>query len=146
EKAYMFAPDGEEVAWYTFHLAVGATRPRVATLGDVEVRDVTGVDASRVQRKLRRAYEKFKVCPKDDAVHLLALEVDNTIHLAHVAKALYGREYVTFTRHDYVERGRHPGGAFSRGLHSRLGGLVVARRGERERFRLFASYSLILFW
>src|SRR5262249_34511965 len=68
EKAYAFAPDGEDVAWYTFHLTVGATHPRVATVGDMEVRDVTGVDASRVQRKLRRAYEKFKVCPKDDAV------------------------------------------------------------------------------
>ncbi len=143
EQAYTFAPDEETVAWYTFHPAVNATRPRVATLGDVDVRDVTGVDASRVQSKVKRAYDKFKVCPDDDAVHLAALEVDNTIHLAHAAEALYGREYATFTRQGYAGSGRHPGGAFSRGLHSRLGGLVVARRAERHG--LFVPYTFILF-
>ena len=105
-------------------------------------RDVTGVDASRVQGKVKRAYGKFKICADDAAVHLLALEVDNTTHLAHVAEGLYGREYAAFTRQGYAGSGRHPGGAFSRGQYSRLGGVVIARR---LRHRLFIPYTFTLF-
>jgi hypothetical protein len=145
EQAYPFVADEEEkaVAWYKFYPATNATRPSVATLGDVDMRDVTGMDASRVEDKVKRAYDKFKTAPDDDAVHLVAIEVDNTIHLAHVADALYGRENVTLTPGGPAGRGRNRGGVFSGGLHSRLGGLVVAHRAER--FRLFCSYTFTLF-
>lgn len=144
EQAYAFAPDGEVLASYTFRLGVNATQPRVGILGDMGmVREVTGDDERRVRSKVKRAYDKFKTCPDDGAVHLLALEADNTIQLAHVADGLYGREYATFTRQGYAGSGRHPGGVFSRGLHSRLGGVVVVRRVERHR--LFCAYSFTLF-
>lgn len=145
EQAYTFGPDQEASVSYTFHPDANATRPRVGILGDMGVlRDVTGDDERRVRGKVKRAYDKFKTCPDDGAVHLLVLEADNTIHLAHVAAALYGREYATFTRQGYAGSGRHPDGAFSRGLHSRFGGVVVARRAERHR--LFCAYTFILFW
>jgi hypothetical protein len=144
DERYTFSPDGEAVAWYTFHPRGNRAHPRVAAVGDVDMRDVTGVDAGRVRGKVRRAYEKFKMCPDDDAVHLVVVEANNTIDLAQVAEALYGQVYVTFTRaHGYTGSGRHPGGAFSRGLHSRLGGLVVSRRAEKHR--LFCGYTFILF-
>lgn len=143
EEAYVFAADEEPVAWYKFHLGSKAT-PYVGILGDMGVlRDVTGVEASRVQSKVKRAYGKFKACPEDDAIHLLALEVDSTIDLAHIAEALYGREYATFTRQGYAGSGRHPGGAFSRGQYSRLGGVLIARRAGR--YRLFVPYNFTLF-
>ena len=138
DETYTFGPDKEEIAWYKFRRAANATRPRVAALADVDMRDVTGAEASRIRSKVKRAYDKFKTSTDDRAVHLIALEVDNTIHLAHVAEALYGREYT-----GSKGRGRHPDGVFSKGLHSRLGGLVVARRAER--FRVFCPYTFTLF-
>jgi hypothetical protein len=144
EKAYVFSADEEPVASYTLHPGSKVTHPLVGIVGYMGVvRDVTGVDASRVQSKVKRAYAKFQACQDDDAVHLVALEVDDTIHLAHVAEALYGREYATFTRQGYAGSGRHPGGAFSRDQYSRLGGVLIARRAGR--YRLFVPYNLTLF-
>ena len=146
-KAYEFACEGEVVASYKFRPSANATYPYVGVLGDFagELRNVTGVEASRVLRKVRRAYDKFKACPDDGAVHLVALAVDNTVHLADVAEALYGREHVTFTRQGHASSGRGPGGAFHRGPdgHSRLDGLVVARRLVSSR--LFCAYVFTLF-
>jgi hypothetical protein len=144
EEALVFAPDEETAVSYKFRRSANARNPYVGILGYMGVaHDVTSVDASRVLSKVKRAYDKFKACPDDGGVRLVALEVDNTIELVDVAEALYGREYATFTSHGYSGRGRHPGGAFSRGLHSRLGGLVGARRAER--YRLFCSYTFTLF-
>jgi hypothetical protein len=140
EEALVFAPDEETAVSYKFRRSANARNPYVGILGYMGVaHDVTGVDASRVLSKVKRAYDKFKACPDDGGVRLVALEVDNTIELVDVAEALYGREYATFTSHGYSGTG----GAFSRGLHSRLGGLVVARRAER--YRLFCSYTFTLF-
>jgi len=144
DEVYTFAVDDEIVASYRLRSA-SRGHPYVGILGDYlgEMRDVTGVDASRVRGKVRKAYAKFKVCPNAAAVHLVVLEVDNTIDLVHVAEALYGPIYVEFTRQGPVGRGRHPGGVFTRGLHSRLGGLVVARRKEGRR--LLCGYNFTLF-
>jgi hypothetical protein len=145
DHVYAFAPDEEEaVAWYKFHPS-DRSHPYVGILGDLDgvMRDVTGEDVSRVQRKVRRAYEKFKVCSSDDAAHLVLLELDRTIDLFHVAGALYGQQFDTWSREGYAGSGREPGGAFSRGLHSRLGGLVVARRADRHR--VFCGYEFTLF-
>jgi hypothetical protein len=131
-QTYAFAADGEVVASYKFHPSANARHPYVGALGDFagELRNVSGVEASRVLRKVKRAYDKFKACPDDGAVHLAVLAVDNTVHSADVAEALYGREYATFTPQGHAGSGRGPGGAFHRGPdgHSRLDGLVVARR------------------
>ena len=143
EKPYTFTADGESIAWYTFRPDANATHPRVRSVADLDMRNVTGVDAARVRSQLKRAYDKFKICPTDDAVHLVILEVDNMIHFAQIAEALYGREYATFTRSGYAGSGRDPSGAFFRGRHSRLGALVVARRADRQR--LFGAYTLSLF-
>ena len=132
------------VATYTLHPDTNARCPHVGILGDIGVlRDVTGVDASRVQNKVKRSYGKFRALTDRSGVHLLVLEVDNTIHLAHVAEALHGREVVTFTREGYAGSGRESGGMFSRGQFSRLDGVVIARRDVR--YRLFASYTFALF-
>src|SRR5262245_43053214 len=82
DDVYTFAVDDEIVAPYRLRRA-SRGHPYVGILGDYlgEMRDVTGVDASRVLGKVRKAYAKFKVCPNDDAVHLVVLEVDNTIDL-----------------------------------------------------------------
>ncbi len=144
---HTFAPDEEVAASYEFHPSARAEHPYVAALGDFgfELRDVTGVEASRVVGKVRRAYAKFKACADDGAVHLVALVVYNTTHLSDVAEALYGREHSKWTRHGYAGLGREPGGAFSpgSGRHSRLGGLIVAR--STTRFRLFCAYAFTLF-
>jgi hypothetical protein len=57
-----FGPDEEEaVAWYKFHPSA-RPHPYVGILSDLDgvMRDVTGEEAARVKRKVRRAYEKFK--------------------------------------------------------------------------------------
>jgi hypothetical protein len=88
DHTYTFGPADDAAASYKFSRS--ARRSYVGILGDLGVlRDVTGADASRMLGKVKNAYEKFKVCPDDGGVHLVALEVDNTIELAHVAEALY---------------------------------------------------------
>jgi hypothetical protein len=78
----------------------------------------------------------------DDAVHLVAHETDNRIHLSSVSDALYGREYFRMAQHGPDVRGRHADGIFCRGQHSRLGGVLVAGRAT---YRLFVPYNLVLF-
>lgn len=106
------------------------------------MRDVTGNDQGRVVGKVRRAYDKFKTAPSDDGLHVLVLETDNTVHLRAVADALYGRDYMDFVAGGGTRQGRYPDGAFCRGQHSRLGGVVIARRVAR---RLFVPYKFRLF-
>ena len=69
DEVYTFAVDDEIVASCRLRPA-SRGHPYVGILGDYlgEMRDVTGVDASRVLGKVRKAYAKFKVCPNDDAV------------------------------------------------------------------------------
>jgi hypothetical protein len=64
EEVYTFAVDDEIVTSYRLSPS-SRGHPCVGVLGDYlgEMRDVTGVDASRVLGKVRKAYAKFKVCP-----------------------------------------------------------------------------------
>jgi hypothetical protein len=134
----------EPVARYKFHPSA-RLHSYVGMLGDLDgvLRDVTGEDASRVQRKVRRAHEKFKVCPADNAAHLVLLELDRTIDLFHVAGALYGGSSTHGRGRATRAAGASPAARSRGGLHSRLGGLVVARRADRHR--LFCGYEFTLF-
>jgi hypothetical protein len=110
---------------------------------NLDMRDITGFDEARVAGKVRRAYEQFKTAPSDGALHFLVLETDHTVHFGTVADALFGREYVDFMVGGGMRRGRHNDGVFCRGQHSRLTGVLIARRAARHR--LFTPYKLTFF-
>lgn len=141
-ESYCFSLDGECLARYSFHLASTVEHPRVGIAGDADVRDVTGDDEARVQAKVKRAYRKFKLTPSDDALHLVILEADRTVHLSSVSDALYGREHIDFFAGGGCKVGRANGGSFCGDQHSRLGGLIVACRVAH---RLFVPYDFSLF-
>jgi len=93
---------------------------------------------------VKNAYEKFKRAPADGAVHLVVLEADRTtLHLHSVGSALYGEERIGFVAgRPEVVQSRANDGLFCRDSHSRLGGVLVARRAA---YRLFVPYRLSFF-
>lgn len=142
-KTYCFPVTQDWLALYTFRHYAKAEHARVIATDDADMRDVTGKDQARVRDKVKLAYDKFKVAPADDLIQLIALEIDNTVHLSSVSDALYGRDATTVEHSRVTRQFRNKDGAFCQGLHSRLGGIVVARRVVRHR--LFVPYKFTLF-
>jgi hypothetical protein len=120
------------------------TNPHVLYAADGEVRDVTGMDSSRVKNKVKKAYDKFAAMATDDVVNIVALEMDRTVHLSTVSEALYGTERTrTFRDQPEPVLDRSPNGIFSQGRHSKLHGVLVVRR---KAHRLFADYEHLLLY
>jgi hypothetical protein len=127
---------------YHFVQSKAYTNPRVVYAADAEIREVTGIDAGRVKEKIKKSYGKFAATASDDAVNLVVIEMDRSVHLSTVSEALYGAEHFRVLRdHSEPMRGRSPNGIFSRGQHSKLHGVLVVRR---KAYRLFAEYERLL--
>ncbi len=139
-----FPPTGQWSVRYYFVQSKACTNPRVLYAADAEIREVTGIDAGRVKEKIKKSYDKFAATVTDDAVNLVVIEMDRTVHLSTVSEALYGTECFRVSRdHPEPVLGRTPNGIFSRGRHSKLHGVLVVRR---KAHRLFADYERLLLY
>ena len=132
-----FPSDQAAVATYILYPA--PTRPHaiVGLLWHDGVRDVTGGDMTRVQRKIRDAYGQFdKANP--DVTNVVLLLDDLSAGLIAVSEALYGTECFHMPSEMTFRR---PDGLLSQGQHSALHAVLHARRAGR----VFAPYDLTLF-
>lgn len=143
DEEHFFPARNKWIASYHFTRSKRLRHASIATVQDVELRNVTGFEAYRVKKKIAKAYEKFPAPAPATTINLVVLEIDRTVHLSAVSDALYGTEHLLLRRGiEGIRPARKPDGFFSRGHGSRLHGVVVIRR---TRHWLFVPYEMLLF-
>lgn len=92
----------------------------------------------RVTKKVREAYEKFKVLPAASRPStVVMLEGDGFLDNIDVADALFGEEVLRESSPGKFRHGRRANGIFSGGRHSRLDAVIIL---QRKDFRLTSPY------